>query len=87
MDDQLRKKTQETANKLFGKGIKMDPPYLTWREFDKDLASDFSVFITGKLYSRTVLTLEERQLVSCVSPVKAPRNRLEQTLVIPFVLP
>ena len=65
MDDQLRKKTQETANKLFGKGIKMDPPYLTWREFDKGLASDFSLFITGNLYSRTVLTLEERQMVAC----------------------
>ena len=65
MDDQLRKKTQETANKLFGKGIKMDPPYLTWREFDKGLANDLSVFITGNLYSRTVLTLEERQMVAC----------------------
>jgi 4-carboxymuconolactone decarboxylase len=65
MDDELRKKTQETANKLFGKGIKMDPPYLMWKGFDKDLANDFSLFITGKLYSRTVLTLPERQMVAC----------------------
>jgi 4-carboxymuconolactone decarboxylase len=65
MNDELRKKTQETANKLFGKGIKLDPPYLTWKEFDKDLANDFSLFITGKLYSRTVLTLPERQMVAC----------------------
>ncbi len=65
MDDELRKKTQETANQLFGKGIKMDPPYLTWKEFDKSLANDFSLFITGKLYSRTVLTLPERQMVAC----------------------
>ncbi len=65
MDDELRKKTQETANKLFGKGIKMDPPYLTWKEFDRDLANDLSLFITGKLYSRTVLTLPERQMVAC----------------------
>jgi len=65
MDDELRKKTQETANKLFGKGIKMDPPYQTWKEFDKDLANDFSLFITGKLYSRTVLTLPERQMAAC----------------------
>ena len=72
MDDQLRKKTQETANKLFGKGIKMDPPYLTWREFDKGLANDLSLFITGNLYSRTVLTLEERQMV--------PINRAFQTI-------
>jgi len=65
VDDELRKKTQETANRLFGKGIKMDPPYLTWKEFDRDLANDLSLFITGKLYSRTVLSLPERQMVAC----------------------
>ncbi len=65
MDEELRKKTQDTANQLFGKGIKMDRPYLMWKEFDRDLANDFSLFITGKLYSRTVLTLPERQMVAC----------------------
>ncbi len=64
-DEALKKKTQETAKKLFGKGIKMDPPYLMWKEFDKDLANDFSLFITGNLYSRSVLTLPERQMVAC----------------------
>ncbi len=64
-DEAIKKRTQETANKLFGKGIKMDPPYLMWREFDKDLAKDFSKFITGNLYSRTVLTLPERQMAAC----------------------
>jgi 4-carboxymuconolactone decarboxylase len=65
VDDELRKKTQDTANRLFGKGIKMDPPYLTWKEFDRDLANDLSLFITGKLYSRTVLSLPERQMIAC----------------------
>ena len=65
MSDDIKKRTQETANTLFGKGIKMDPPYLMWREFDKDLANDFSRFITGNLYSRTVLTLSERQMAAC----------------------
>ena len=64
-DEAIKKRTQETANKLFGKGIKMDPPYLMWREFDRGLAKDFSKFITGNLYSRTVLTLPERQMVAC----------------------
>jgi len=64
-DEAIRKRTQETASKLFGKGIKMDPPYLMWREYDKDLANEFSKFITGNLYSRTVLTLPERQMVAC----------------------
>jgi len=44
-DEAIKKRTQETANKLFGKGIKMEPPYLMWKEFDKDLANDFSKFI------------------------------------------
>ena len=65
MDDELRKKTQETATRLFGKAVKMDPPYVMWKEFDRDLANDLSLFITGKLYSRTVLTLPERQMVAC----------------------
>ncbi len=65
VDDELRKKTQETAQRLFGKGIKMDPPYLTWKEFDRDLANDLSLFITGNLYSRTVLSLPERQMAAC----------------------
>ncbi|MFH0977110.1 MAG: carboxymuconolactone decarboxylase family protein [Spirochaetota bacterium] len=64
-DEIITKRTQETAKKLFGKGIKMDPPYLTWKEFNKDLAGDFSKFITGNLYSRTVLTLPERQMAAC----------------------
>jgi len=65
MSDDIKKRTQETANTLFGTGIKMDPPYLMWREFDRELANDFSRFITGNLYSRTVLTLPERQMAAC----------------------
>ncbi|MGB9845954.1 MAG: carboxymuconolactone decarboxylase family protein [Desulfotomaculales bacterium] len=61
---EIKKRTQETANKLFGRGAKTDPPYKTWREFDKELANDFSMFITGNLYSRTVLSPAERQMVA-----------------------
>lgn len=64
-EDAIRKTTQETAKTLFGKGIRMDPPYLLWKSFDRDLANDFSMFITGNLYSRKVLTLPERQMVAC----------------------
>lgn len=63
--EEIKKRTQETAKRLFGKGIKMDPPYMTWKEFDKELAGDLSMFITGNLYSRTVLTLPERQMAAC----------------------
>ena len=65
MHEELKKKTRETANKLFGKGIKTDPPYKLWKEFDRELANDLSLFITGKMYSRTVLTLAERQMAAC----------------------
>ena len=65
MHEELKKKTRETANKLFGKGIKADPPYKLWKEFNRDLANDLSLFITGKMYSRTVLTLAERQMAAC----------------------
>ena len=64
-DETITRKTKETANILFGAGIKMDPPYLTWKEFDKELANDFSKFITGNLYSRTILSLPERQMIAC----------------------
>lgn len=64
-DEEIRKKTKETANKLFGQGIRADPPYRMWKAFDRDLANDFSKFITGNLYSRTVLTLPERQMAAC----------------------
>ena len=65
MTDDIKKRTKKTANKLFGNGIKVDPPYMLWKDFNKDLANEFSMFITGNLYSRQVLTLPERQMVAC----------------------
>ena len=66
MDEKERnKRTQATAKALFGQGIKMDPPYHLWKAYDRELANDFSRFITGNLYSRTVLTLQERQMAAC----------------------
>ena len=79
MTDEISRKTQETAKKLFGTGIKMDPPYLLWKAFDRDLANDFSRFITGNLYSRTVLTPQERQMVAC-AVLAATRSRDELKL-------
>ncbi len=73
-NEDLDRKTRETAKTLFGEGIKMAAPYQTWREFDKDLANDFSRFITGNLYSRKVLSLPERQMAACaiLAAVRAP---------------
>ncbi len=45
-DQKTKEKTQETAEKLFSGGAKLDRPYSLWREFDRGLANDFSRFIT-----------------------------------------
>ena len=65
MEKTTDSRTRETAQTLFGEGVKMDPPYRMWKEFDRELANDFSRFITGNLYSRTILTLPERQMAAC----------------------
>jgi 4-carboxymuconolactone decarboxylase len=79
MTDEIDHKTKETAKRLFNDGIKMDPPYLLWKAFDRELANDFSRFITGNLYSRTVLTIQERQMVAC-AVLAATRSRDELKL-------
>ena len=68
-EEEIKKRALETANKLFSKGAKIPRAYLLWREFDEDLAKDFSKFIAAHLYSRTVLTLPERQMVACAALV------------------
>ena len=64
-DQELKERTQKTAETLFAGGAKLDRPYSLWREFDCDLANDFSRFITGNLYSRSVLPIQERQMAAC----------------------
>ena len=64
-NEELKKRTRETADKLFGKGIKAAPPYRIWKAFDRNLANELSMHITGNLYSREVLTLPERQMAAC----------------------
>ncbi len=64
MSNELVEKTKETAAKLFSGPVKLEVPYQLWKEFDPELARDLSLFITGNLYSRTVLSLPERQTVA-----------------------
>ena len=64
-DDPIAARTRKTAQQLFSGGAPIRPPYHLWKEFDRDLANEFSRFITGNLYSRTVLDLPERQLIAC----------------------
>lgn len=73
-NEDIKKRTRKRAELLFGKGIRMNPPYHMWKAFDRDLANDFSMFITGNLYSRDVLTLKERQMAACamLAALRAP---------------
>ncbi|MBN2467945.1 MAG: carboxymuconolactone decarboxylase family protein [Deltaproteobacteria bacterium] len=61
MDKTVEEKTKKTAS-LYFEGWKEERPYSLWQSFDKDLARDFSLFITGKLYSRELLAHPVRQL-------------------------
>jgi 4-carboxymuconolactone decarboxylase len=56
-------KTKKTAE-LYFKGVKGERPYELWRAFDKDLAKDLSLFITGQMYAREKIPHTTRQLVT-----------------------
>jgi 4-carboxymuconolactone decarboxylase len=63
MSDELTKKTAQTA-KLYFEGVTGERPYELWRSFDKGLARDLSLFITGQMYARQVIPHPTRQLVT-----------------------
>jgi len=68
-DDELKRRTKETARRLFTGPVEVDVPYALWKAFDPQLAKDLSLFITGKLYAREVLLLPERQVVATAALV------------------
>jgi 4-carboxymuconolactone decarboxylase len=56
-------KTKETAS-LYFEGVQDERPFDLWRAFDKDLAKDLSLFITGHMYAREKIPHPTRQLVT-----------------------
>ena len=67
MDDaELRSRTKQTSQKLFH-SLKGGTGFETWKKFDKDLARELSMFFTGKLYSREVITQAQRELCAVAS--------------------
>jgi 4-carboxymuconolactone decarboxylase len=65
MDEkELVEKTGKTANLYFSSVKNEEKPYNLWREFDKDLARDMSLYITGTMYSREKIPHQTRQLVT-----------------------
>ncbi len=63
MSDDVVEKTKKTAT-LYFKGVEGEKPFDLWRAFDKDLARDFSLFITGRMYAREKIPHTTRQLVT-----------------------
>ncbi len=56
-------RTRETAA-LYFKGVEGEKPFELWRAFDKDLARDMSLYITGTMYARNKIPHTTRQLVT-----------------------
>src|SRR3989338_10297267 len=62
MDEkQLKERTRTTAQKLFH-SLKSGVGYDLWKRFDKELARELSMFFTGVLYSREVISQTQREL-------------------------
>ncbi|WP_022666986.1 carboxymuconolactone decarboxylase family protein [Desulfospira joergensenii] len=60
----IAKKTGETAKLYFSTVKEEDKPYNLWRHFDKDLARDMSMYITGQMYAREKIPHTTRQLIT-----------------------
>ncbi|MGB6065281.1 MAG: carboxymuconolactone decarboxylase family protein [Desulfomonilaceae bacterium] len=63
MDDDLKARTAKTA-KIYFEGFPDERPFDLWRSFDKGLAKDLSLFITGQMYAREKIPHTTRQLVA-----------------------
>ncbi len=75
MDEDLREKTKKTAEMLFHT-LKGGTGFELWKKFDKELARELSMFFTGKLYSREVISQKEREL--CALAALTVLNRVPE---------
>ena len=84
MTDDIVTKTKETAA-LYFEGVEGERPFELWRAFDKELAKDLSLFITGSMYARKKIPHTVRQLVT-VAALTALGQRDELELHIQAAL-
>ena len=73
-DADLKERTKRTARMLFH-SLKEGVGYDTWKKFDRHLARELSMFFTGKLYSREVLSQKQRELCAVASLTVLHRPR------------
>ena len=64
MNPEIVEKTKKKTAQLYFKDVKDDRPYDLWQEFDKELARDLSLFITGQMYAREKIPHTTRQLIT-----------------------
>src|SRR2546428_11438695 len=65
-DPAIREKTKRTRAPLF-KGVRNEVGFEHWRRFDKGLARELSLFFTGVMYSREVISQKQRELCAVAS--------------------
>jgi 4-carboxymuconolactone decarboxylase len=72
-DTEVADKTKRTAE-LYFKGVTGERPFDLWKAFDRDLAKDLSLFITGRMYAREKIPHRTRQLVTvaCLTVLSRP---------------
>ncbi len=63
MSQDVKEKTAEVA-KLYFSDFPDEKPFDLWRAFDKDMAREFSLFITGKVYGHERISHQTRQFIT-----------------------
>ena len=63
LEKKIVEKTKKTAA-LYFQGVQGERPFDLWRSFDKALARDLSLFITGQMYAREKIPHKTRQLIT-----------------------
>jgi len=63
MQEDLKAKTARVAKTYF-EGYPDERPFDLWRSFDKGLAKDLSLFITGQMYGREQIPHRTRQFIA-----------------------
>ena len=66
-DADLKERTRRTARMLFHSLPAGSVGYEKWKRFDKMLARELSMFFTGRLYSREVISQQQRELCAVAS--------------------
>jgi len=74
-DGDLKERTRRTARALFHTLPAGSVGYETWKRFDKTLARELSMFFTGRLYSREVISQQQRELCAVASLTVLHRPR------------